>query len=322
MKWALASIVLLVAQSGFSCAQDIKVREEAIRLLERANLVSSPAQGVSSERVDKFRVSSDSGVQEGIFSRVVVQGVGRRQEYVLGNYHLLNVWTQKQVAVVGASSMIPAELISVTRITPMNLVHFDSEDVIHTIVERDLSGHKAKCIEFDTIKGQQTQNNELCVDAPTGVLLEEKLGSELIENDDFFPFAGALMPGRIIYSFAGMNKIEITQSISVLDKSEANVLAAPAGAELHTICASFRRPFGISMPQPKAGNGGVDSDVTIRATVGVDGKVYETTVQNSERSDLDDEAVALAKQWRFTPALCDGSALPKVVEFILHFQGR
>ncbi len=322
MKWALASLVFLLAQSNLSLAQDVQVRGEAVRLMERANLVSTPGQSPSSERVDRFRVFSNSGVQEGSFSRVVIQGVGRREEYAFGNYHLLNVWTHKQVAVVGASSMIPAELIRVTRITPMNLVHFDGEDVIHDIVERDVSGHKAKCIEFDTVKGQQTQNNELCVDAQTGALLEERLGPELIVNDDFFSFAGALMPGRISYSFAGANKIEITQSISVLDDSEANVLAAPAGAELHTICASFRRPFGISMPQPKPGNGGTGSDVMVRATVGADGKVYETTVQNSERSDLNEEALALAKQWKFTPALCDGSPLPKVVEFTLHFQGR
>jgi TonB family protein len=322
MKWALASVVFLLAQSHFTYAQDVKVREEAVRLMERANLVSTPVERPSSERVDRFRVFSDSGVQEGSFSRVVIQGVGRREEWAFGNYHLLNVWTLKQVAVVGASNMIPAELIRVTRITPMNLVHFDGEDVIHTIVERDMSGHRAKCIEFDTIKGQQTQNNELCVDARSGVLLEEKLGAELIENDEFFPFAGALMPGKISYSLAGANRIEIAQSINALNSSEANVLAAPAGAELHTICGTFRRPFGISMPQPKAGNGGTDSDIMVRASVGVDGKVYETTVQSSERPDLNEEALALAKQWRFTPALCDGSPLQKVVEFSLHFQGR
>lgn len=309
MKWALASIVLLLAQSHISSAQDIKVREDAIRLLERANLVGTPAKSPNSERVDKFRVFSDSGVQDGSFSRVVMQGVGRREEWVFGNYRLLNVWTRKQVAVVGAANMIPPELIRVTRITPMNLVRFDGEDVIHSIVEREISNHKARCIEFETIKGQQTQNNELCVDAQSGGLLEEKLGPELIENDDFFPFAGALMPGKITYSFAAANKTEITQSISVLANTEANVLAAPAGAELRTICSSFRRPFGVFMPQPKAGNGGNDSDVIVRATVGADGKVYEITVQNSERPDLNDEALALAKQWTFTPALCDGHAL-------------
>jgi TonB family protein len=322
MKWTLASSLSFLLLSSLSCAQDIKVREKAIRLIERASQVSTSAEKVNSERVDRFRAFSDAGVQEGNFSRVVIQGVGSRQEWLFGNYHLINVWTQKQVAVVGASKMIPAELINVTRIAPILLVNFDSEDVIHSINEREITGHKAKCIEFDTIKGQQTQNNELCVDEQTGVLLEEKLGPELIENDDFFPFAGALMPGRISYSVVGVKKIEITQSINVLDDSEANVLAAPAGAEMHTICTTYRRPFGVSMPQPKAGTRATDSEVMVRATVGVDGKVYETTVQSSERPDLNDEALALAKQWTFTPALCDGRPLQKVTEFTLHFQGR
>jgi TonB family protein len=322
MKLALALVLLFLAQSSLISAQDIKVREEALRLLERASLVSTQVQRPNSERVDKFRVFSDSGVQEGSFSRVVIQNVGRREEWIFGTYHLLNVWTQKHVAVVGASNMIPPELIRVTRVAPMNLVHFDGEDIIHNIVERDLYGRKAKCVEFDTVKGQQTQNNELCVDAQTGVLLEEKLGPDLIENDDFFPFAGALMPGKITYSSVGMNKIEITQSIVELAGSDANVLASPAGAELHTICGSFRRPFGITMPQPKAGNGGTDTDIMVRASVGVDGNVYETSVQSSDRPDLNEEAIAVAKQWHFTPALCDGKTLQKTVEFSLHFQGR
>ena len=108
MKWALASVVFLLAYTCIGAAQDIKVREEAVRLLERASLVSTPAQRPSSERVDEFRVFSDADVQEGSFSRVVIQGVGRREEWAFGNDHLLNVWTHKQVAVVGASNMIPA----------------------------------------------------------------------------------------------------------------------------------------------------------------------------------------------------------------------
>jgi hypothetical protein len=54
--------------------------------------------------VDTFRAFGDSGVKEGSFSRVVIQGIGRREESTFGDYRLVNVWTQKQVAAAGCSA--------------------------------------------------------------------------------------------------------------------------------------------------------------------------------------------------------------------------
>jgi len=322
MKSALASVLLVFVASSIGFSQDIKVREEAVRLLEKASAVSSPAKLPNLERVDTFRAFGDAGVKDGSFSRTVIQGVGRRDEYVLGDYHLLNVWTQKQVAVTGVPHVTPGEFVNLLRLTPIRLVRFDGEDVIHSIDEREVGGRKARCIEFDTIKGQQTQNNEICVDASTSVLLELKLGAELIENSDFFEFAGALMPGKIHYSVGGVRKMEISQSMKPLTDGEANVLSAPPGAEIQHPCTTFRRPFGTSMPQPKAGNGGTDVDIIVHATVLPSGRVYEATIQNSERPDLNDEALTLVKQWTFTPAMCDGSPTQLEVSVVVHFQGR
>jgi TonB family protein len=207
-------------------------------------------------------------------------------------------------------------------LTPIRLVRFDGEDVIHTIDDREFAGNKARCIEFDTITGQQTQNNEICVDASTGVLLELKLGAELIENGDFFEFAGALMPGKIHYSLGGVRKMEISQSMKALADGEANVLSAPPGADIQQRCTTFRRPFGTSMPQPKAGNGGTDVDIIVHITLLPNGRVYEDTIQNSERADLNDEALAVVKQWTFTPAMCDGNPKQTEVSVGVHFQGR
>jgi hypothetical protein len=208
--------------------------------------------------VDTFRAFGDSGVKEGSFSRVVIQGIGRREESTFGDYRLVNVWTQKQVAAAGALHVMPGELINVRRLTPIMLLHFDGEDVIHKITERSIGGHAARCIEFDTIKGQQTFNNELCVDAETGVFLEEKLGPELIENSDFFEFAGALIPGQIRYSVNGSVRLEISQSMKALSDGETNVLSSPQGrryisvappiaVRLGRLCRNPRREMGEAM---------------------------------------------------------------------------
>ena len=130
------------------------------------------------------------------------------------------------------------------------------------------------------------------------------------------------MPGRISYSFAGVRTIEITQTMTLLTDADANVLVAPENAQMHKICTTYRRPFGVSMPQPKPGNGAGTTDIVVRGRVGVDGKLYDLAVQNSERQDLNAEALAQAKQWIFTPAMCDGRADVHEASITLHFQGR
>jgi TonB family C-terminal domain len=318
----LASFLVVASFSALCLCQDVKVREEAVRLLEKANAVSSSPHLPDLERVDKFRVFGDDIIKEGTFIRQVIQGTGRREEYSLGDYHLVNVWAQKQVAVVGTPHILPPDLLNVVRITPINLLRFDGEDVIHTITDRAVNGSAAHCIQFDTIRGGHTDSNEICVDVATGTLLLEKIGAELIENSDFVAFAGALMPGKITYSSGGSQRIEITQTMTVLRGADVNVLAAPPNSSMHKICTTFRRPFGVSMPQPEPGSGGGSAEVIIRGTVGMDGKVYDATVQNSERPDLNAEALEMAKRWTFNPAMCDGRPDAHEVDFTLEFQGR
>src|SRR3984885_10871932 len=143
MKWALASflIVFLVWDVAFS--QDIKVREEAVLLLERAQQASRAPKLPNLERVDTFRTFGDAGIKEGSFSRMVIQGVGRRDEYTLGDYRLLNVWKEKQVAVTGSPHVMPGELVNVGKLTPILLVHFDGGDVILRVFQRNVGAPHA-----------------------------------------------------------------------------------------------------------------------------------------------------------------------------------
>ena len=91
----------------------------------------------------------------------------------------------------------------------------------------------------------------------------EKVGDELIENSEFFSFAGGLVPAKITYSFAGIRKLEISQTITELNDASENVLASPPEAEIRTFCKTYRRAIGTSMPQRKAGKGGRNVDVAI-----------------------------------------------------------
>jgi len=155
-------VVSLLLLSPFVFAQDVKVRQEAIQLLERAHAASTSPHLPNLERVDTFRViEPDSPAQEGSYSKVVVQGTGSRIEINLGGYHLVNIFTHGQVAIEGADQIVPPRLMDVCRLTPIYLVNFDGEDVIHEIVDREVGGRVARCIEFDTLRGEKAENNEI-----------------------------------------------------------------------------------------------------------------------------------------------------------------
>jgi hypothetical protein len=323
MNILLKSLSLFLILASVVCAQDPQVRSEAVELMERATAASVAATLPNVERIDTFRsLASPNGAREGKFTRVVVQGVGKREESSLGDYHLVEIWTNGHVAKVGSQEIAPPEIETVYNITPIRLPRFDGEDVIHRIVAKAVAGRNARCIEFDTVKGQTIQNNEFCLDPTNNTLLLSKTGDELVENSDFFLFAGQLIPSKITYTFAGVRKLEISQTMTELKESTADVLTAPPDAQILTFCKRYRRPIGVSMPQPNPGNGGRDIDVAIRGIIGTDGKIHEAVVQSSERADLGEEALGLIQQWVFTPGICDGSPNTTESIFMIHFHGR
>ncbi len=276
-------------------AQNQEVRREAMQLLEHANAVSMSPKLPNLERVDTFRVfDTGSGPREGTFTRVVVQGTGRRDESFFGEYHSLDIWSGGQLATVKTSELAPPELVNVLRLTPVILSHFDDEDVIHAIVDKASGGKKMRCVEFDTIRGKKIDNNEICIDQSNGTLVSESVGDEIIENSDFFLFAGELLPAKITYTFAGARKLEISQVVRELTEVSENA----------------------------EGHGGRDVDVVIRGIISADGRVHEAVVQSAENPDLGNEALALVRQWTFTPARCDGEPNDQKAEFLVHFHGR
>jgi hypothetical protein len=196
MKQGLLIFILSMA-STYVFSQDVRVREEAVGLLEKADAVSTPLHLPNLERIDTFRVFGyDAPVRQGFFSRVVIQGTGRRDETTYGDYHVIDVFTSHGLTTVRTNELPPPEINDLMRLTPVFHGSFDDNDVIHSIVSRDVEGHPARCIEFDTVTGAKTQTNEICVDADNGALLIQKVGDERVDYRDYFPFRGSAVPGQ------------------------------------------------------------------------------------------------------------------------------
>ena len=324
MRFALCALACFVLVVSESAAQDPNIRSDAVQLLEKANGLSMSPKLPDLERTDVFHVlDTSSPVREGTFRRIVIQGVGRREETTFGDYHVTNVWTHAGLNTARTSDLPPAEVDTVMRITPIYQVDFADDDVIHAIVGKTgADGQMLRCIQFETIRGKRSSDNEICVDAASGTLASQKIANELIEYSEFFPFAGAMLPGKISYWSDGVRKLDITQTAVELKDAPESVLTAPPNASMHVWCRTHKPAIGQSMPQPKEGRGGRDIDVLIRGIIGWDGRVHQAVVQSAERADLAEEALALVQQWVFTPAVCDGEPNAEENVFVLHFHGR
>ena len=303
--------------------EDVQLRAEAVRMLERASLVSTSPRLPNLERTDAFLALDPAyGTREGSFTRVMIQGTGRRDETTFGDYHAVNVYFSGRLYRARTQAVAPPEVANLMRLAPIELVRFNQEDVIRAITARETEGHALRCIEFDTIAGEKTDNNEICVDSASGALMTLKNGNEFIENGDFFAFAGQLVPAKIRYSVGGVLKLEVTQTMTELTDATPDVLEAPPNAQVLSGCTTFRRAFGQSVPQPKPGAGGAISNVLVRGVIGINGRVQDAVVQSTERPDLNPEALTTIQQWQFTPALCNGNPVPVDASIVLHFQGR
>lgn len=325
MKYVLCALAACLFIPYQNPAQDPGVRTTAVQLLEKANGLSMSPNLPNLERTDVFQVlDTSSPVREGTFTRKVIQGVGRRDETTFGGYHATNIYSRSGLSTVRTSELPPAPVVTLTTITPIYSVSFADDDVIHAIVEKAGSGEqKLRCIEFDTIRGQRFENNEICVDAVQGTLASQKIGNKLIHYGDYFPFAGALMPGKISFSRNGVPELEISQTMVELKDAPENALAPSPSASIRTWCTTYKPAIGQSMPQPKMGSGGSDIDVVIRGIIEWDGKIHQAVVQNAaERPDLGAEALALVQQWVFSPAVCDGHPNTEETTLVVHFHGR
>lgn len=306
-------------------SQDPSPAQDAVRLLEQAHRVSLLENAPNYEHNVTFRTLDPSQPsQVGTIHRIVIHGIGRRDELAFGDFHVINVWTNRGIASTRkfGGPIRPQELEIALRYTPMYLVQFDKEDVVHEILDKQIDGKPRRCVEFETVVGQKRDNNEVCVDPSNGTLVYERLGQELIENGDFFSFAGAFIPGKIIYSFAGSPRLEMIQSMGISTESPTEVMTPPKDAQDHLFCKTSRRVLIETSLMPPRGNGAATTDVMVRGVVEADGRLDRTLIERSDRPDLNTEALDTVAQWTFTPALCDGIPNPTMITIAVHFFGR
>lgn len=318
-------LLLAFLVSQFLAAEDVKLREQAVHLMEVANAVSLPGALRNYEQVVTFQVHEPDGtVKSGSFNRQSAGVSGHRDEFTFGDYHKVIVISGDRISQTHTTAM-PPEVRELRKYLPIHLGKFDQEDVIRSIESANVVGRPATCINFDTHFGTTLQANQLCVDKEHGALLRWQVGEEVIENSDFFPIANLWEPGHIRRFVRGALQLEIEQHMTVINGPiDASVFSPPSQHwDKMFDCTTKRRPIGISTPMPPAGKSGTDViDVIVHGWVLANGKVGRLQIESSPRPDLNDEALKTVATWTFLPLMCNDQPASLEGDFVVHFQGR
>ena len=310
-------------------SEDVKLREAAVALLERATNVSLPGTVANYEAVVTFRVHyPDGSTKDGTYTRVAVGTPGNtaeRDEETFGEFHGIRVRSGNRVSST-VGWMEPPEFRELRDQLPVHLARFDQEDIIKSIEETSIMMRPSKCIQFDTHFGSTLQHNELCMDNEHGYLVRWTVGNEYIENTDFKPVGDLWEPTHIRRSVHGVLRMEIEQTVTAIDGTVDPNVFTPPTAHWNKMfqCQTFRRAIGISTPQPPPGARNTQTvDAVLTGMIRETGKTEALKVQSSSgNTDLDAEALRTVSTWTFQPGLCDGHTVTLGADFVVHFQGR
>lgn len=308
---------------GFSlAAQDMPVRVEAIRLVERANSVSHANHVMPNRRYDEtFRAYGfDSTTQDGS-ANTIISGDVERFEWFFGKYHAISIHFPDKI-VQDEYQPPPPETLELDSLTPLLIGRFDQSDTIHSITPAKLFGRPALCIHFETVNGRTHQSNEICVDDQLGNLVRWNVGEDLIENTDFFSFEGILLPGHIRHYINGKLRMEIEQKLSAINGPIDWAALTPTNPQTMRACHQYRRPIIQSAPQPSNAGAGPWYDVQVHSVIGEDGHVYQAAVLPTGRDDLEKQAVQIVSAWLFSPGVCNGEPIPVAADLVVHFPPR
>lgn len=306
-------------------AEDVKLREQAVQLLELANAVSLPGALKNYKQSVTFRFHElDGTVKEGTFTRWYAASSLYRTESTLGDYHDAVVTSGSQRS-DKSNGNIPPALLDLRAQLPVNLGRFDDSDVILSIESREVLDRPAKCIEFHTHVGETVQSNEICVDIYRGSVIRWQVGDELFENTGYFKVGSLWQPAHIRRYRKGQLNLEIEQRIELINgEFDPQLFSPPAGEWKHfEWCKNPRRVVGISTPMPPPGkNGKAIVDVVVHAWIWQDGSVGMPEIMSSPRPDLNDEALKTVMTWRFSPLVCNDREAATTDDLVVHFQGR
>ena len=278
----------------------------------------------ANEEFANFRVlrPAPGEASEGSIKIGVRTPVNKRWEFTYGTYTFIRVQDGTEFATYRSESAEPAALTTVRRLLPAFHGRFEPADLIRSIADATLDGRRARCIDFDTLKGDQQQSGQVCVDAGSGLLISLRLGDETVRQSAYFRFNNASLPGHVERWVGNEKLLDIDFNVVVRTDYPPEYFAYPPDAKIENSCLEFHRAFADNTPQPEPKTLSTEAvTVRVHGRVGKDGKPAALKVLDTVRPDLAEEAVRVVSNWTFHPAMCVYQPASQETDFEVTFKG-
>ncbi len=310
-----------VLRAGAGPPEDPQLRAEAVRLVERANHLSSPAVWPPNVLTLRFHVPNPAPGDP--YDGEYVSSVGgyklRRQEWRYGAYQTTQIRNGDRFNGNHSKVPMPGILQVLNQLAPIYLVHFDGQDIVRSITE-PVEG--TRCIQFDTVTGDHEQANEICVDSPHGWLLSIRTGDTTTKDSNYFPFQGAFLPGHIERWVGGVEVMAVDQTDVLKDDYPPDFFTLPENANGGS-CPDLRAPYPVNTPQPPQQSSSIAVvDIHLQGYVTDAGRVFGLAAVDQLHPELNEEAIKLVSTWTYLPSTCAGKVGWYFTTFTVHFKGR
>ena len=193
------------------------------------------------------------------------------------------------------------------------------------VTDEKVGGAPARCVKLRTKEWKR----EVCLDVATGLLLRYKNSwgiSREVDYEGYSSFGAKQFPRSIRLREGGKLVAEFSLDSVSMEPPDKSLFEPLPGAVVWPACddSKIKPPVPIYTPDPNypevERRDKVQGIVVVKAIIDEHGETHDVVVARSVNPRLDDEAKAAVLKWRFKPAMCDSTPIPREMNIEVAFR--
>lgn len=317
MKAIFFVLVLLTLTSAL-WARDMQ-REEANRLLVQASETSLKPRALGIPYVEKGEFvfyGLTSGNARGTYLMQWADKDNFLEEIRQGDYQVMIVHKDGKSFRHESMNFTPVRVGQLRFLLPPFLSRLDDTDIVRSIKDRQVNDQPARCLQFETVRGDERWSREVCVGGGDGRFLTYRTTEEqqfgrgrtfAYSWSAYEPFHGTLLPRHVEMMEGEKKIISADFAFAELPSLLPAAVVVPDGVEPVQVCARSIPPALVSKIDPifPPGEMRLNGIVIVTVRVEKDGTVHDAQILETMSAAYDAAALRAVRDWKFSPGLCD-----------------
>jgi TonB family protein len=317
-------IILLGLSSGIDKATESE-KADVKQMLEQAqskSIFTLPSFQIKAD----IRISNNMRSLDGSYLFLWNGPNAWREEITLEGFSEIRVGGKGIVSIKRNSPHLPLRIHQLHRTlgfgTEPHTDTFDhfspaADEIVKSVGDRKIRGLRATCAE---ILFGENRTRRACIETSTGMLIRD----HPYVDKDKIDIEGKFFPRFLSYVEKGKAIVEVQiKELKAGEQLSPSSFVPPEGAASTAGCMN---PAGGQLDkhvQPKYPKEEIQSriqgTVAVYTLIGTDGVPRELNVVSGVSPGLNQSSMDALQQWRYTPATCDGTAVPIETILTVHY---